>query len=336
MQDIRDISAFLNPISDDERCGVFLRYEPVYDQIQHARLEDDVRLSMGVWERDLKRADWGFVKDKCTDILQTRSKDFQVCVWLAEAWSILHSWDGVSVGVGLLLQFCEQFWDDAYPSLDGDDNDARSMPFTFFSTKYADRLLSLPIFVQDEAHNVLLSDLYDASYGGNIDYIVASYRHRVDDLHALSGVVQSALNDVEKLDDFLHEKLGDSAPSMRILAERLDKVLRYLQNLVERVANDVVVDGADVIETKPLITSGDNNTEELELRVNSLDEAYSALDELHKYLSQTASDHASVFLLKVASEMRGITYESLLKSDKDLVQAFCTIGNVSTSIDHSS
>ena len=57
MQDIRDISAFLNPISDDERCGVFLRYEPVYDQIQHARLEDDVRLSMGVWERDLKRAD---------------------------------------------------------------------------------------------------------------------------------------------------------------------------------------------------------------------------------------------------------------------------------------
>ena len=121
---------------------------------------------------------------------------------------------------------------------------------------------------------------------------------------------------------------------MRVLSERLDKVLRYLQNLVDRVTSDVVVDGEEVIETRRVIH--DNNTDALELRVSSLDDAYSALDKLYKYLSQNASDHVSVFLLKVISEMRGITYESLLKSDKDLVQAFCTIGNVSTSIDRSS
>lgn len=328
-----DVSTFLNPISAEKKCGVFLRYEPVYDQIQHARLEDDVRLSMGVWERDLKRADWAFVKEKCTDILQNQSKDFQICVWLLESWTMLYSWEGVGAGLDLLYQMCEKFWDEAYPSLDGDENDTRVVPFSFLSTKYADRLLSLPIFAHDEVHNILLSELYDAASSINMEYVVSSYRHKCGDLKIFADAMHASSQNVERLDDFLHEKLGEQAPSMRFLSERLDKVVYYLQNLIARIENDS--ESADTTESVAAFSEGNagsgglrckENALDLEIRVNSLDEAYDALDVLRKFISEQAGDHASAFLVRIAAEMRGMKYEDLLQKERDLVQAFCVLG----------
>ena len=53
-----DVDAFLIPISAENPSGEWLRFEPVYDEIQRLRQEDDPNLPLGVWQRELKKADW--------------------------------------------------------------------------------------------------------------------------------------------------------------------------------------------------------------------------------------------------------------------------------------
>jgi len=57
-----DLERLLTPISGDNPAGQFLRYEGMYDRIQEARKED-ADLPQGVWERELKKADWNKVRE---------------------------------------------------------------------------------------------------------------------------------------------------------------------------------------------------------------------------------------------------------------------------------
>src|SRR3954466_7875274 len=84
---IPSIEVFLQSLSHDQPVGPSLRYEPVYDDIRLSREEDDARLSMGVWQRDLKQADWYKVEALCVDALLNTSKDLQIAAWLTEAWT---------------------------------------------------------------------------------------------------------------------------------------------------------------------------------------------------------------------------------------------------------
>src|SRR4051812_43072758 len=84
----------LAPISPEMPAGENLRYEELYDRIRNARREDP-DLPMGVWETDLKRADWSLVEALCTEALEQRTKDLQIAIWLLEARIVLHGFSGV-------------------------------------------------------------------------------------------------------------------------------------------------------------------------------------------------------------------------------------------------
>jgi type VI secretion system protein ImpA len=135
-----EIDPLLAPISEEAPAGVWLRFEPVYDEIKRLRAADDAGLPQGVWQRELKRADWPAVADLCMQVLAGTSKDLQIAAWLTEAWIHLHGFPGLERGARLISGLCRGFWADLYPSLEPEDAEARLAPIAWA----ADRLL-LPL-----------------------------------------------------------------------------------------------------------------------------------------------------------------------------------------------
>ena len=76
-----DIEALLQPISDEEPCGSDLRYHPVTDKIKEARRQEEA-LAQGVWEREVKVADYVAVLKLAKEALTKQSKDLQIAAWL--------------------------------------------------------------------------------------------------------------------------------------------------------------------------------------------------------------------------------------------------------------
>ena len=142
---VNDLDPLLAPISDEAPAGVWLRFEPVYDEIKRLRAEEDPGLPQGVWQRELKRADWPAVADLCTQVLADTSKDLQVAAWLTEAWIHQHGFRGLERGARLLAGLCRGFWPDLYPALDPEDSEARLAPISWAAERLALPLKRVPV-----------------------------------------------------------------------------------------------------------------------------------------------------------------------------------------------
>ncbi len=126
-----DIDALLIPISADEPSGSDLRYQPVTDKIKEARRQDD-NLSQGVWERELKTADYIAVMKLAKEALTKQSKDLQIAAWLTEALARREGFPGLQQGLDLMKRMLETFWDTVYPQIDDDgDLELRATPLSF-------------------------------------------------------------------------------------------------------------------------------------------------------------------------------------------------------------
>lgn len=119
------IAQLLLPISPTQACGVDLSFSPELDDIAKARTYDDPTLEQGEWVVALKEADWDFVATRCARLLETRSKDLRLAVWLAEAHAKPRGLRGLGDGFALLAGLCEHYWDGLYPMAEDGDFDQR-------------------------------------------------------------------------------------------------------------------------------------------------------------------------------------------------------------------
>jgi type VI secretion system protein ImpA len=104
-------------------AGESLQYSAIFDQIKDARTQEDDSLSQGIWQRELKRADWLLVERLCGEVLTQKSKDLRVLGWLLEAWIHLDGMEGFDRGLAQLTTFSLRFWDVCYPVPDCTDDD---------------------------------------------------------------------------------------------------------------------------------------------------------------------------------------------------------------------
>ncbi|MBV9497125.1 MAG: type VI secretion system protein TssA [Acidobacteria bacterium] len=135
----------LLPISDDRPTGESLRFDPIFDEIKRLRTEDDPTLPQGVWQRELKKADWNAVAALCADTLATRTKDLQIAAWLTEAWTHLHGFAGFERGIRLVTSLCRDFWAQLHPPLDEDGVQARIAPIAWIADRVALPLKRVPV-----------------------------------------------------------------------------------------------------------------------------------------------------------------------------------------------
>jgi type VI secretion system protein ImpA len=119
------ISELLLPISAEKSCGEDLSFSGEVDEIARARVHDDPTLDQGEWIAALKEADWDFVATRCARMLERRSKDLRLAVWLAEALARTRGLRGLGNGYAVLAGLCEHYWDGLHPLADDGDYDQR-------------------------------------------------------------------------------------------------------------------------------------------------------------------------------------------------------------------
>ncbi|HEX8391407.1 MAG TPA: type VI secretion system protein TssA [Longimicrobium sp.] len=94
------LQAVLAPIPAERQ--VSLSADGTLALLREARREDDPTLPRGIWETELKRADWPGVARGACDALATRSKDPHAGAMLAESWVHLYGFAGARDGIRLL------------------------------------------------------------------------------------------------------------------------------------------------------------------------------------------------------------------------------------------
>ena len=95
-----NLEALLAPVSEARPCGDDLAFSAELDAIVRARQADDPSLEQGAWVTDLKEADWKFVARSSAQLIEKRSKDLQLAVWLTEAWTKMHAFAGLGRTLG--------------------------------------------------------------------------------------------------------------------------------------------------------------------------------------------------------------------------------------------
>lgn len=120
-----NIAQLLQPISAQQACGEDLSFGSEVDEIVKARLADDPTLEQGAWVTTLKEADWPFVAARCAALIEGRSKDLRLAVWLAEAQARTRGLRGLGDGYALLAGLCARYWDGLYPAIDDGDAEQR-------------------------------------------------------------------------------------------------------------------------------------------------------------------------------------------------------------------
>ncbi|NML61983.1 type VI secretion system protein TssA [Massilia sp. RP-1-19] len=113
-----DIEQMLAPISEQAPCGDDIAFSPEVDAISKARQADDPTLEQGAWVTSLKEADWKFVASRCAQLIEQRSKDLRLAVWLAEAEAKTSSFRGLGDSLMLASALCERYWDNLHPMPD--------------------------------------------------------------------------------------------------------------------------------------------------------------------------------------------------------------------------
>jgi type VI secretion system protein ImpA len=119
------VEQLLNPVTADAPCGDDLAFSPELDAIAQARKADDPSIEQGAWVTTLKEADWKFVTKRCALLIETRSKDLQLAVWLAEASAKTGGLRALGDALLVIAALCERYWDGLYPQPDEDGFERR-------------------------------------------------------------------------------------------------------------------------------------------------------------------------------------------------------------------
>jgi type VI secretion system protein ImpA len=126
-QEILDVEALLQPISDDAPSGVNLRPLGVYDEVKALRTTESADSMVGTLRPgEYKTAQWGKAAALCIKELSTRSKDLQLAVWLAEALTRVHGLRGLVRGLEFILGLNQRFFPTYYPPIEDGGLDMRA------------------------------------------------------------------------------------------------------------------------------------------------------------------------------------------------------------------
>jgi type VI secretion system protein ImpA len=247
------ISELLQPIAGPAPGGADIRYEPIFDQIKRARIEED-DLPSGAWERARKTADYALVLKLGTDVLTTKSKDLQVAAWLAEALLKREGLAGFKSGLELIAALLEQHWEHLFPEIEEDDLEMRAAPL-----EWVGRSLVLPVqqvAINKSNHSLLLyresravgyeadadtsekqeqrqeklksgklsPEAFDEAFTNTAK---AWYKERVAELDA-------TLRTIDALDRVAQDKFGRSAPRFAPIRDALQEVRQVCGQLLTK------------------------------------------------------------------------------------------------------
>lgn len=349
----------LNPISKENPAGEHLIYEGTYDRIQEARREDDASIPVGVWEKELKKADWQQVNDTCLEILETRSKDLQVAAWLLEALIHLHKFPGVREGLKLLLELCQTFWDSLHPEIGDNDLEARISPLIWMNEKLSLKLKFVPITMPAATDSAVYT-YADWESANELEKLAAKDAKLLEKAEAQNKVTRTkflgsvmfthrsfyikqhqdlstALEYLTALNEFLEEKCGQDGPSLTQFRNRLQDIHALVSKFLQEKEGEIggledasSIDGASEEARDSYGYGKGDEMKYVTLSIRSRAEAYRMLSDASDYLLIHEPHSPTPYLVKRAVSWGGMTLTQLLRElindDQDLKTIYSLLG----------
>ena len=350
-----DLERLARPIAGASPVGVSLRYEAEYDRIREARRDEDPSLPQGIWQRDLKRADWKQVIALCTEALTERSKDLQIACWLVEA--LLHSrkLPGLADGLRCLIALCDGFWQDLFPAIDGGDVAARVAPIEWLNDKLPAILYTLPLTSADAADATAYSwtdyvnaqrqdlargtDTRAASAGTTIpaldDFFAAAGTTSTAFYEKLASDLGECLDGVAALTACLDRWCGKEAPGLVQSRDALSNLQAFVDALLAQ-RNDKTIPARPIpVVSDPgyipsPVPAGEPEPLSPRLQIHSRDEAYQLLVDIADYLFEVEPHSPTPYIVQRAASWGRMPLSQLLveltKGNNDLSALFELLG----------
>jgi type VI secretion system protein ImpA len=246
------LESFLDDISATAPTGDFLFYEDVYAAIKEARRMDE-DLPQGLWVHDLKVSDWGKVAALCTQALQKKSKDLQICAWLIESWIFLYGLEGAQYGFDLLDQLSQKYWDKIYPSIEENgDQSFRVSPYIWINEKLSERLKFITVSnpIDAQLHPINFAQYMEAKrYWGlaknpsvtvpkDKEVLLNLFEKNIEKTNrtfftSLKVQCQSLFDRSEGLEKFLNEKCTkEEAPTFHRFRSILEEIMAFADQIL--------------------------------------------------------------------------------------------------------
>jgi type VI secretion system ImpA family protein len=347
------LDVFLTPIAEGNPSGDSLRYDAVYGRIRKMRESEDPTLPQGVWQRELKRADWGAVVELCTTALTSRTKDLQLAAWLTEAWLHLESFRGLAQGLRLMTAFCTNFWDTLYPPIEDGKLELRMAPVAWMVEK-----LVFPV----KATRVTAPRTEDAQPAAWMQWEAAVHQKTVSDrarmagqqvtddgtaaqaiflrsvnatpgawFAALAADIQDALDALAAFETVVLERAGeDATPSFTPLRSILHDIHEFIRRQRdERVASGEIAKNDDEATPMLHVSDDDSHPEQVEApfaevaggapaarptgAIGTRAEAYQRLRDASDYLMRTEPHSPVPYLVRRAIAWGNLSLAELLE-----------------------
>jgi type VI secretion system protein ImpA len=246
----------LEPIEGANPAGEYLRYDPVYDQIEEALRYDDPNEPRGAFERDLKKADHAKAAKLAGEALAKRSKDLQLAAWLTLAMIRREGLSALLEGLALTKVLLDQFWEHVHPEIDEGDLEFRAAPLSWLGG-HSEMLLAVQSAPLNQSGHSLL-DYEEARRLGSEADATTDQRQKAraeaaengkvliedwegaftsttkDWFKALTASVNGSVEALESLEDHCDEVFGEATPSFLPLKDALKEIKRVTDKLMAK------------------------------------------------------------------------------------------------------
>ena len=226
------VEELLQPITEGNPSGAYLRSDPVYGAIKEARREEE-SLNQGAWQRELKTADFPQVIALSTNALQKRTKDLQIAAWLTEALLRQEGFAGLAAGLNLLYGLLARFWESVYPPIEEDDYgepdlEWRVSPLDWVGLALAAEVRSTPLNQAGHSWHYFIQATPPEAFNRSFHETPMAFYLE------LEQQLDASLTNLAALTGLCDEKFGYDSPSFGRLQSALETVGQATQDLLAK------------------------------------------------------------------------------------------------------
>lgn len=323
-----DLSGLLDEISADSPCGENLEYDS-------ARVALDTNIQ-GTPENQFtgekaQPPNWRDVEKQAISLLQ-KSKDLQVVLYLIRAEANLGGVVGFRDGVGLLEHSLVNYWDLVHPRLDPDDGLDPTLRINILeelnSFELVLRPLSLAMLVESKSVGRFClrdiqyaTDKVDVPAGATkpeVSVIKAAFLDvEAEALHTTYRAIVDCIESIQRIDDFINEKVGIGQGAD---LSQTKSLLKETRAVVEQFAGERLASEADPAESEPdgEETSAPGTSAavrpQLAGAIQSRHEVLKALDMLCKYYAEYEPSSPVPILLRRAKYLATADFMDIIQN----------------------
>jgi type VI secretion system protein ImpA len=229
-----NMERLLAPVSAERPCGEDLAFSSEIDAIVRARQADDPSLEQGAWVTELKEADWKYVARHCAQLIEKRSKDLQLAVWLAEAEARTSGLRGLADSLLLAAALCERYWEGMYPLPDEDGHERRIGNLSWMASRIAPLLREIPLTDGQPGHALRDFDVARMHGGEELAKLdTAKAKSSPAFYEALLRDCEHCAGALERIEHSVDQRLGVDGPSFSAAKSGLQSLVLFVKPMVK-------------------------------------------------------------------------------------------------------